>query len=82
MKSDCYANRQLLSPLAEPRHAPIPDDYPYNKPLQAPPGEYIHPQTEPILPEVFLKDNDNYNTTIYDIGDGIAVSEKKTRGGV
>ena len=30
----------------------------------------------------FLKDNDNYNTTIYDIGDGIAVSEKKTRGGV
>ncbi len=30
----------------------------------------------------FLKDNDNYNTTIYDIGDGIAVSEKKTKGGV
>lgn len=30
----------------------------------------------------FLKNNDNYNTTIYDIGDGIAVSEKKTRGGV
>ncbi len=30
----------------------------------------------------FLKENDNYNTTIYDIGDGIAVSEKKTRGGV
>ena len=29
----------------------------------------------------FLKNNDNYNTTIYDIGDGIAVSEKKTRGG-
>ena len=29
----------------------------------------------------FLKDNDNYNTTIYDIGDGIAVSEKKTKGG-
>ena len=30
----------------------------------------------------FLKDNDKYNTTIYDIGDGIAVSEKKTKGGV
>ena len=30
----------------------------------------------------FLKNNDNYNTTIYDIADGIAVSEKKTRGGV
>lgn len=30
----------------------------------------------------FLKNNDNYNTTIYDIGDGIAVSEKKTKGGV
>ena len=30
----------------------------------------------------FLKNNENYNTTIYDIGDGIAVSEKKTRGGV
>ena len=30
----------------------------------------------------FLKDNDNYNTTIYDIGDGIAVSEKKAKGGV
>ena len=29
----------------------------------------------------FLKNNDNYNTTIYDIGDGIAVSEKKTKGG-
>ncbi len=29
----------------------------------------------------FLKENDNYNTTIYDIGDGIAVSEKKIRGG-
>ena len=29
----------------------------------------------------FLKNNDNYNTTIYDVGDGIAVSEKKTRGG-
>ena len=29
----------------------------------------------------FLKNNDNYNTTIYDIGDGIAVSEKKARGG-
>ena len=29
----------------------------------------------------FLKENDNYNTTIYDIGDGIAVSEKKTKGG-
>ena len=25
----------------------------------------------------FLKNNENYNTTIYDIGDGIAVSEKK-----
>lgn len=30
----------------------------------------------------FLKNNDNYNTTIYDLGDGIAVSEKKTKGGV
>ncbi len=30
----------------------------------------------------FLKNNDNYNTTIYDIGDGIAVSEKKSKGGV
>ncbi len=30
---------------------------------------------------VFLKNNENYNTTIYDIGDGIAVSEKKTKGG-
>ncbi len=30
----------------------------------------------------FLKNNEDYNTTIYDIGDGIAVSEKKTRGGV
>ena len=30
----------------------------------------------------FLKENDNYNTTIYDIGDGIAVSEKKAKGGV
>ena len=30
---------------------------------------------------VFLKNNDNYNTTVYDIGDGIAVSEKKTKGG-
>lgn len=30
---------------------------------------------------VFLKNNDNYNTTIYDIGDGIAVSEKKFKGG-
>lgn len=29
----------------------------------------------------FLKENDDYNTTIYDIGDGIAVSEKKTKGG-
>ena len=29
----------------------------------------------------FLKENEDYNTTIYDIGDGIAVSEKKTRGG-
>ncbi len=29
----------------------------------------------------FLKNNDNYNTIIYDIGDGIAVSEKKLRGG-
>lgn len=29
----------------------------------------------------FLKNNDNYNTTIYDVGDGIAVSEKKARGG-
>ena len=26
----------------------------------------------------FLKENDNYNTTIYEIGDGIAVSEKKS----
>lgn len=31
---------------------------------------------------LFLKENENYNTTIYDIGDGIAVSEKKTKGGV
>ena len=30
----------------------------------------------------FLKENDNYNTTIYEIGDGIAVSEKKAKGGV
>ncbi len=30
----------------------------------------------------FLKSNENYNTTIYDIGDGIAVSEKKTKEGV
>lgn len=30
----------------------------------------------------YLKDNDNYETTIYDIGDGIAVSRKKTKGGV
>ena len=30
----------------------------------------------------FLKNNEDYNTTIYDIGDGIAISEKKTRGGV
>ena len=29
----------------------------------------------------FLKENDDYTTTIYDIGDGIAVSEKKTKGG-
>ena len=29
----------------------------------------------------FLKENEDYNTTIYDIGDAIAVSEKKTRGG-
>ena len=29
----------------------------------------------------FLKNNDNYNTTIYDIGDGIALSEKKGRRG-
>lgn len=29
----------------------------------------------------FLKENENYNTTIYDVGDGIAVSEKKSRGG-
>lgn len=28
---------------------------------------------------VFLKNNPKYNTTIYDIGDGIAVSEKKTK---
>ncbi len=27
----------------------------------------------------FLKNNDRYNTTIYDVGDGIAVSEKKTK---
>ena len=27
----------------------------------------------------FLKNNDRYNTTIYDIGDGIAVSEKKAK---
>ena len=25
----------------------------------------------------FLKDNDKYDTTIYDVGDGIAVSSKK-----
>ena len=30
----------------------------------------------------FLKENENYNTTIYEIGDGIAVSEKKAKGGV
>ncbi|HIR59914.1 MAG TPA: O-methyltransferase [Candidatus Onthousia excrementipullorum] len=30
----------------------------------------------------FLKENENYNTTIYEIGDGIAVSEKKVKGGV
>ena len=29
----------------------------------------------------FLKNNEDYNTTIYDIGDGIAVSEKKAKGG-
>lgn len=29
----------------------------------------------------FLKENTDYDTTIYDIGDGIAVSEKKTKGG-
>ena len=29
----------------------------------------------------FLKNNDNYDTKIYDVGDGIAVSAKKTRGG-
>ena len=27
----------------------------------------------------FLKNNDKYNTTIYEVGDGIAVSEKKTK---
>ena len=27
----------------------------------------------------FLKNNDRYNTTIYEVGDGIAVSEKKTK---
>ena len=27
----------------------------------------------------FLKNNERYNTTIYDVGDGIAVSEKKTK---
>ena len=27
----------------------------------------------------FLKNNEDYTTTIYDIGDGIAVSEKKTK---
>ena len=30
----------------------------------------------------FLKENDKENTTIYEIGDGIAVSEKKAKGGV
>ncbi len=30
---------------------------------------------------VFLKNNSNYNTAIYDVGDGIAVSEKKAKGG-
>ena len=30
----------------------------------------------------FLKENENYNTTIYEIGDGIAVSEKKAKGGM